>query len=291
MNRFFQSVRNFFIRQAGQWVLALIAVSVVTPLQAEMQKPRIAVRPPAVSDSIGATARQRLDVDLLVTEIRSAIQNTRKFDVQNRDKEVLKAVRNEQLMSDEEVVIQGANFVVTATVQDFVYYRNVKPIPNLDDKYSRVDSGRLVVSAQITDVAANAIKQTFSLSEKFATAKKITNEKGGAPLPIHFAEMAKGIAAQMADQLVDTVFPMLVINTKDDRVWINRGNDGGLKHGELLHVYRVGESLVDPYTGETLGSEEEFIGKLKIDRINPKFTIAKTTGDIAVAKGDIVRKP
>lgn len=271
--------------------LVLLACSVSSLQAADIQKPKIAVKTPTIGDSVSANALKRLDLDLLVAEIRSAVQHTRKFDVQNRDRETLKSVRNEMMLNDEEVNISGADFLVTATVQDFIYYRKVKPVPNLEDKYSRVDSGRILVTAQIIDVAANSIKITFSLKDNFATKKKITNDKGGFPLPTHFSNMAKEIAAQLANQLVDTVFPMIVINSKENTVWINRGQDGGLQQDEMLHVYRAGEALVDPYTGETLGSEEEYIGKIKVDRINPKFTIGKIQNGISVARGDIVRRP
>ncbi len=269
----------------------LFVLAPALPVQAEVVKPKIAVKALSVGEKVSESARRHLDLELLVNEMLVAVQNTRKFEVQNRDKAVLKAVRSEQMLSDEDVDIQGADYIVVGTVQDFVYYRSVKPVPNIDNKYSRTDSGRLVVAAKIIDVASNSVKITFSLSDKFATGKKITNEKGGSPMPTHFAKMSRGVAAQLANQLVDTVFPMVVINTKADSVWVNRGQDGGLKNGEVLQVYRTGEALVDPYTGETLGTEEEFIGKVKVDRINPKFTICKTLKGVAVAKGDIVRRP
>ena len=86
-----------------------------------------------------------------------------------------------------------------------------------------------------------------------------------------------------------------VMSTKGTQVWINRGQDGGLKEGEVLQVYRPGEELVDPDTGEVLGSAEEMIGTIKVVRINPKFTItemeAGKDGGMLVEKGDIVRKP
>ena len=62
--------------------------------------------------------------------------------------------------------------------------------------------------------------------------------------------MAKKVAAQMTDQLVDAVFPMKIININGKQVFINRGKDGGLKVGEVLKVFRPGEILIDPDTGK-----------------------------------------
>jgi len=98
----------------------------------------------------------------------------------------------------------------------------------------------------------------------------------------------------MADQFLDLVFPVEIISVKGEKVYLNRGQDGGFKKGDVLNIYTKGEALIDPQTGEQLGSAEEFIGKIEIARVNPKFTIAKILkdkleGDLTV--GCIVRKP
>jgi len=60
--------------------------------------------------------------------------------------------------------------------------------------------------------------------------------------------------------------------------------------GDQFTVYGVGEQLVDPSTGEVLGSDEEEIGDLKISVVKDKFSIAMPVGNIAGVKpGDIVR--
>ena len=98
----------------------------------------------------------------------------------------------------------------------------------------------------------------------------------------------------MADQLVDIVFPMRVLNIQGNKIFINRGKDGGLKKGQKLNVFKPGVALIDPDTGENLGSAETMIGQIKVTRINPKFTIAEITKkglDEPVDRGDIVRVP
>ena len=152
----------------------------------------------------------------------------------------------------------------------------------------------LEVNAQAVDTTSGAIKATFYLKSSFATKDAVVNTKGGSPSSVHFVKMAKKVSAQMADQLVDTVFPMRVLNRKANQVWINRGKDGGLKVGDILNVYRPGEELIDPDTKERLGSAEKLVGKIKVARVNPKFTIAEIQSKDTqepIEKGDIVRKP
>jgi hypothetical protein len=87
---------------------------------------------------------------------------------------------------------------------------------------------------------------------------------------------------------------MLVLQAASGQIFINRGQDGGLEKGDVLNAYRPGEALIDPYTGEKLGTAERKVGKVKVTRVNPKFTIAEPIAKKVkepIQKGDILRKP
>ena len=109
--------------------------------------------------------------------------------------------------------------------------------------------------------------------------------------------MAKDVAAQLADQFVAAVFPMKVVQrTRANQIIINRGADGGIAMGEVLEVFFAGEELIDPDTGKSLGSSEEYVGKVEVVRINPKVTYAKIVEELdaqisPIGVGDIVRRP
>jgi hypothetical protein len=98
----------------------------------------------------------------------------------------------------------------------------------------------------------------------------------------------------MADHVIALGFPVEIIKVKGNQVYLNRGKDGGFKNGMVLNVYSPGEELIDPDTGEQLGSAEEYAGQIKVSRINPKFTIATIVAgkqQMDFAKGFIIRKP
>jgi hypothetical protein len=268
-----------------------------------IEKPRVAIKTPLVGEGVVEKYRKHLNISKLLAEIEASLQATRKFEVLTRQKETLGAILKEQefAKSDfakgdaaQEGQFENANFLIVPTVQDFKFYRSAKPVPNISNKYIRRDSGLLEINAQVVDTESGAIKTTFYLKSSFGTKDEVVNSKGGSPSTVHFEKMAKKVSAQMADQLVDTVFPMRVLNSKGNQVWINRGKDGGLKVGDILNVYRPGEELTDPDTGERLGSAEMLIGKIKVARVNPKFTIAEIQAKGTkepIEKGDIVRKP
>jgi len=268
------------------------------------EKPRVAIKLPKIGEGVSEYSRRYLNLSTILAEMERSLQQTRKFEVLSRQGDVLDDIREEQQFAASDLAkgnaadsggIENANYLVLPTVQDFKFYRSSTPVPNLDSKWFRTDSGLLEIQAQIIDTTTGGIKTTFYLKSNFATGRQVVNSKGGAPSSQQFTNMAKKISSQMADQLVDAVFPMKVLSTKGNQVWINRGQDGGLKEGDELKVFRPGEQLVDPDTGEVLGSAEEMIGTIKVVRVNPKFTIAESTagkdGGLAVEKGDIVREP
>lgn len=280
-------------------VFCLVSLSVSAEPGA---KPVIAIKKAKIGDGVSKYARKYLNLGIIRDEMEAAIQKNRKFNLVSRNKEVLKDIREEQKFAKSDLTagnaaaegqITNANFLILPTVQDFKFYRSSTPVPNLDNKYIRRDSGVLAINAQVVDTSTGSIKTTFYLKSSFATGKSVVNSRHGVPNSTHFIKMAKDIAAQMTDQLVDAVFPMRILNIQGQQVYINRGKDGGLKKGDVLKVFRPGVELIDPDTGENLGSAETEIGEIKVTRINPKFTMAKivkTNPDEMVEKGDIVRE-
>ncbi len=281
--------------------LAIFAFMSFSAYAAPRAKPVIAVKKAKIGEGVSKYGKKYLNLGTLWDEMEAAIQKNRKFTIVSRKKDVINDIREEQKFSESGLTagnaaatgqIKNANFLILPTVQDFKFYRSSTPVPNLSNKYFRQDSGMLEVNAQIIDTSTGGIKTTFYLKASFSTKRQVVNGRGGVPNSIHFTRMAKKIAAQMTDQLVDAVFPMKILNVQGKQVWINRGKDGGLKKGDILKVFRPGIELIDPDTGESLGSAETEIGKIKVTRINPKFTTAeimKGTEEM-VEKGDIVRE-
>ena len=80
-----------------------------------------------------------------------------------------------------------------------------------------------------------------------------------------------------------------IIKVDGDRAWINLGASSGIKVGDKFNVIAVGEALVDPDTGKTLGADERQTGNGAVVDVQPEFAIMSFSGK-ASAK-DTVRKP
>lgn len=268
-----------------------------------MEKPRVAVLQPTVSDKISNSSRKHLNLEKLQAEMEASFLATRKFDVVTRNKSSLQVIRDEQKFAESDLAagdaaesgaLQNADYLINSKVHVFGFYTVTKKVPNLQSKYFRTDHGVLEINAQVLDTKTGKVTTTFNLKSSFSTKQRMVNSKNGTPSPEQFTKLAKNVSGQMADQFLDLVFPVMIIKVSGNKVYLNRGKDGGFKKDMLLNVYSPGESLIDPYTGEDLGSAEEYVGQIKVDRINPKMTTAtfnpgKMEGDVGT--GYIVRKP
>ena len=94
----------------------------------------------------------------------------------------------------------------------------------------------------------------------------------------------------IASKMDDVPYQGNVIKVSGDVVYINAGKRSGANSGEVFTVYSKGEELMDPDTGEILGSEEERIGTVKVFDVKEKYSKARIEGSgSGIKKGDIIR--
>jgi curli biogenesis system outer membrane secretion channel CsgG len=90
------------------------------------------------------------------------------------------------------------------------------------------------------------------------------------------------------------VWEAKVVMMKDGQVIINGGSETGVKAGERFVVYRLGEEMTDPDTGESLGAEETKIGEIEVVNNNfggkGKASSCKVLSGTDFQKGDAVRQ-
>lgn len=284
-------------------IISFVALLFTAPASFSAEKPTVAIKHAKVAEGVSKSTEKYLNLDKLLAEMEASFLATRKFNVVTRNKSSMEAIREEQQFAESDLSagdaaesggLKNADFLILPEVHRFAFYSKIHKVPNLQNKYFRRDYGTLEINAQIVDTKTGQIMTTFSLKDSFSTKERMVNKSGGVPNKKYFTSLAKGTSAQMADQFLALVFPVEIISVKGSKVYLNRGQDGGFKKGDVLNVYMKGEELIDPQTGENLGSAEEYIGKIKISRVNPKFTIAtimKDKMEDEIIVGCIVRKP
>ncbi len=81
-----------------------------------------------------------------------------------------------------------------------------------------------------------------------------------------------------------------IAKVSDSKIYTNLGSGDGVESGDTFKVLRPGEEIVDPETGESLGSETSEIGTVTITTVKKKFSIAKAKSGTGFQKGDILKE-
>jgi len=73
-------------------------------------------------------------------------------------------------------------------------------------------------------------------------------------------------------------------------LYVNAGSEAGVKEGDEFAVYRVGEQIKDPDTGEVLGANEMKVGRVKITSVKgPRLSIAVAVSGSGFKAGDTLK--
>jgi|KBSSwiStaDraftv2_1062776.scaffolds.fasta_scaffold00031_22 curli biogenesis system outer membrane secretion channel CsgG len=73
-------------------------------------------------------------------------------------------------------------------------------------------------------------------------------------------------------------------------LYLNVGSEAGVKEGEEFDVYRVGEQIKDPDTGELLGVNETRVGRIRVTSVKgPRLSTASAVSGSSFKSGDTLR--
>lgn len=148
------------------------------------------------------------------------------------------------------------------------------------------------VDLKLTDVATGEIvlADAVSASVKQGSGFSVGGIQKAQASADPFADVQEVVAAKMAEAIVTSRIPIKVIQVQADGTLILNYGDVFFATGDRLAAFSVGESFVDPDTGEVLGSEETEIGMIEITRAEPRFSRARVlAGD--VGQGSTLKRP
>lgn len=80
-----------------------------------------------------------------------------------------------------------------------------------------------------------------------------------------------------------------VIKAQGGQVWVNLGSGSGIRVGDEFEVIRMGEELIDPETGLSLGAIEEKVGTIVITEVLAQYSVASIKSGSAEAQ-DYLKK-
>ena len=250
--------------------------------------------------------------EMLVT----ALGETKKYTIIERSK--LEAVMDEQKLGASGAVtaqtaakigrLLGAQYIITGAVTEFGVKDSKIGVAGLEKvmpfgggaKVSKTKA-RAVIDVRAIDttsaqIAASAKgegeKSSSEISSNLSIAPSFDFGKEGFDETI-LGKAARGAVDKVAKELSKKfdeagAGAIKIIKIAGSQLYINSGETDGEKVGNVYTIYKPGEEMLDPDTGESLGSELEKVGTAKVVKVSPKYSVAETKAQ-DVTKEDILK--
>lgn len=184
--------------------------------------------------------------------------------------------------------VRGTDYLVVGNILGLYSAKNVEHIQLTNEDISTYQ-GKVQVSYKLIQAATRQVKWADTITLKFGDRqiRSMLAKFGSSQSGILHAVSEKIVADALAN-----IYPMRVVSVKGKTVVINQGGKG-LKKGDTLDVFFVGEEMFDPYTKESLGFMEEQIATVKVIKVRAKVSYTKViSGDAElIEQGAIVRRP
>jgi curli biogenesis system outer membrane secretion channel CsgG len=244
----------------------------------------------------------------LVEKIGDALQKTGRFVVVER--QILDEIRQEQAIAaqagkaGDKPYVQPAQLLIKAVITEFTYAERGAgvgiDIKGLGKVQGRVQEALVrmnlraidpftseVVASQSGDGRATATAVDFSASVSAVLSNfELFNS---SPLGHATSKAIDGAVRSLVGEIKDIPWACRVIDAEGSDIYINAGENDGLRVGDTLEVMRVTKTVRDPETGEVLGREEGRVGLLRVKATRERYSICVVTDGEKPVVGDSVR--
>ena len=274
-------------------IAALFCTIGTTQLQAQRKvlavgtvKTSPAVESAAQTDgSLNSLQRVQQAID---GQLIDALNGTRKFEIIARSD--LDSLAEEGGFTGAGLQVGEADYLLVPVIddyQDFVERATFSGIGATAEKRKI----RLGMVGRIYDAKSGKLIEStnFQLDNKAVEKLLSQSNRSGSFSDELLRQIAVEMGGAVANRVADVLFPARIVSVTGQQATINRGDGTGIESGQIWGVYALGEEMIDPDTGESLGRSEVKVGTLRIDRVTPRFTTAIITEDFGVAQGAVVR--
>ncbi len=287
-------------------ILALFTLTNVS-MAAPIKQPTMAVLPFQISPIVRNTTIGNLNITRTVVELEFSnelinfLTKSRKFNMLSRTQ--ITKIMDENKLTESDWADPGqadkmgkllvADYLVTGTINRLEFQtirQNIKItgetapriVATFKCQYQVIDtsSGKIMFADQV-------IKKLKSIDVRREVPA--TERKDWTLADFKDMLFAK-TANELGNAILAGIYPVKIIEIKDENVVFNRGKGAGVKIGDQYTVIHQGKQLVDVDTGESLGTSEEEVGVVEVTSIEVKFSKGKViSGAEKIKYGDICR--
>lgn len=242
--------------------------------------------------SVIVVTNEKRYAELLTTSIAESLVASRRFDVLNRRNNALFEAEKAFIQSDDAATAEmarlsqagGADYLLIAELQGLSIRNNMQETIRMTGEVLVKSAVSGTLRLEVVEFASRKVKWTGS--QKFGATYEGTSSIGAGTL----SRLIGDAAGKLMNNLVSAIYPIRVVRVMGDTAIINRG-EGSASVGETYAVFLMGEDLIDPQSGESLGPMEAEAGIGRITEVKPKFSFLKmATGTLDPNAEYIVRK-
>jgi hypothetical protein len=268
----------------------------------DLKQPLLAVYAPIVAPAAKSDAdRLKIDPIEIARQAEEGLRATRRFAVYERSTDVLQgSVLREQDLAKSGLAkgnaaefgkLENVQFIVQPEITELQIGSSYAAVDDFPGRYRRKDDGKLTVTFKLLDTTSGEIKFQTTQAVSFSRQGGISEDRNHGVGAESYATLAHDVAIKATNAIVNYVYPILVVRIDRADVYLNRGEGGGLAIGEVWDLESAGEDLIDPTTHESLGASETTIGRVRITRIAPRFSVAQPAGKMTgeIKPGDVLR--
>lgn len=280
----------------------MTAVGTASARAQEAKLPLLAVYEPIIGSSVKAeVARLNIDPLELARQTEEGLRATRRFAVYERSQEVMQSsvLREQDLAQSGRAKgnaadfgkLDNVQFIVQPEVTGLGIASSFRAIDEFPGRFQRKDNGELTVTFKLLDTTSGEIKFQTTQTAGFDRGGGATEDRSHGVGGEAFAALAHDVSLKATNAIVNYVYPIQVVRAEHGEIFLNRGEGGGLRVGDVWELESAGESLIDPTTNENLGSAESPLGRVRIIRVAPRFSVAQAVGKLTgdSKPGDVLR--
>jgi curli biogenesis system outer membrane secretion channel CsgG len=187
----------------------------------------------------------------------------------------------------------GVNVIVVGAVTEFG--EKVDGVNVFFLAGGKKSTARVVIDVQLIDTTTGKIVKALSAQGEEANAgvslfvvsggTSLDDTKVGKAMRKAINRLVDEISVEMAN----IPWSGAVLKADGSTVYINAGANSNMQAGMKFLVYRAGEELIDPGTGESLGKEETLAGEIMVTQVLEKVSKAAIVSGMGFSKGDVIR--
>lgn len=282
---------------APYWMVRIEANVAKYVAPEEKGRPKLAIILPRTKSDSYAVGDSRVPASDVSEEIRSrlsdALTQTKRFIILDREfGDVLGeeasfiesgAARNQELARIGQQL--AADLLLIVSIDRFEYPRASRNLRMSDRQLiSYAGGGR--VSLRLINATTGEVVMSESFAHELpatspSTIPRVIDGKALA------GQMMDVISGQMTFAVVNEIFPISVVAMTGATVALSQGGQS-VAIGNRYQAVFMGEELIDPQTGETLGKMESPCCVIRIDRVAERTSYGTVEGELPMLPGTFV---